>query len=200
MERLFLHSAKMSLRNVITSINKIWSRPLFLSRSVRGDDKREKRQGLIPKKDSLEGEFGPLVVSNDSYELIDEDLMDRVFGNTRFKDIPILTIRCTRNNTKIRIHKGDGETQLVSKSAGTEGYKNCRKGTTVAAQAVANRVVTYAQDHEIDMVRLVFNGLGPGRSAAYKVIELSGLKVVSLSDRTEAIEPWVRRPRKAKRL
>lgn len=147
----------------------------------------------------MDGERGTYEATRASFELIDENLMDRVFDGVKFKDIPAMHITCTRNNTKIRITDAAGRVQ-VSKSAGTEGFKHCRKGTTVAAQAVAKRVTGYARDNEINQIRLVFNGLGPGRGAAYKVIELSGLKVVSLSDRTEAIEPWILRPRAAKSI
>lgn len=189
----------MSSRTIAVSINRILCRPIHLSVINRGTDSREKRLGHVKKTDNLEGESGAIAATHAAYELIDENLMDRVFDNMKFKDIPIVHIVCTRNNTKIAITRGDGS-PLVLKSAGTEGYKNCRKGTTVAAQAVANRTLTFAKDHDINMVRLVFNGLGPGRGAAYKVFELSNLKVVSLSDRTEAIEPWIRRPRATKSL
>lgn len=189
----------MSLRTIANSINRILFRPIHLTAVIRGTDNREKRLGHVKKSDKLEGEYEAIAATHSAYELIDENLMDRVINDMKFKDIPIVHIICTRNNTKISITKGDGHTLLL-RSAGTEGYKNCRKGTTVAAQAVANRSLTYAKDHDINMVRLVFNGLGPGRGAAYKVFELSDLKIISLSDRTEAIEPWIKRPRKAKRL
>lgn len=161
---------------------------------------RELRKGHIGKVDHLEGEKQPSISADGlPFEYIDDNLMDKVIDNVKFKDIPMIQILCSRNNTKMCIATQGGKV-FVSKTAGTEGYKNCRKGTTVAAQAVANRIVTFARDHEINMARLVFNGLGPGRGAAYKVVELSGIKIVSLSDRTEAMEPWTRRPRKAKRL
>lgn len=189
----------MSLSNLTAPINRLFYRTLQTSAARRGTDAREKRLGHIKKTDNVEGEAGAPVASKSSFEYIDENLMDRLFDGVKFKDLPTLHIKCTRNNTKITLTKGDGG-MIASKSAGTEGYTNCRKGTTVAAQAVANRVVSFARDHDIDTVRLVFDGLGPGRNASYKVIELSGLKVVSLSDRTEAIEPWIRRPRGAKSI
>lgn len=187
------------LNHLTYSVRLMVRRNLHLTRPVCGPDAREKRLGHIKKTDNLEGEYATYGAEDSSFELIDENLMERVIGNSKFKDIPIIHITCTRNNTKICITKGNGQS-LVMKSCGTEGYKNCRKGTTVAAQAVANRVVTYAKDHEIDTARLVFNGLGPGRGAAYKVFELSGINIVSLSDRTEAIEPWINRPRGAKSI
>lgn len=178
------------------------SRCLQTTSILNGDDQRDKRAGHRPKKDTLEGEAGNVPVLTNMakpYQLVDETLMEKLIDNIKFKDIPIIFINCTRNNTKIALAQGNGNI-LVQKSAGTEGYKNCRKGTTVCAQAVANRVVSTARDLNVNMARLVFNGLGPGRGAAYKVFELSGIKIVSLSDRTEAIEPWILRPRKAKRL
>lgn len=189
----------MSLRTIGSSINRVFSRTLRLSNTTYGQDSREKRLGHIKKSDKVDGEFGSLAATSSSFEYIDENIMDRVFDHTKFKDIPVIHIKCTRNNTKISLTKGDGAIQAI-KTTGTEGFKNCRKGTTVAAQAVANRVVTYARDHDVNMARLVFNGLGPGRAAAYKVFEMSGIKIVSLSDRTEAIEPWIKRPRGAKSI
>lgn len=174
-------------------------RQFHVSAISRGLDARDKRVGHLRKVDTVEGEHGSIAPTTSSFELIDDNLMNKVIGSVKFKDIPVMHIICTRNNTKIAITDGKSNV-YCHKSAGTEGFKNCRKGTTVAAQAVANRVVTFAKDHDFNMLRLVFDGLGPGRNAAYKVIEMSGLNIVSLSDRTEAIEPWIKRPRAAKSL
>jgi small subunit ribosomal protein S11 len=164
-----------------------------------GTDGREKRLGHIEQSDQLEGEHGTFNVSKSSYELVDENLMDKVINNVKFKDIPTITIRCTRNNTKIYLHHGNG-TLIDRKTGGSEGFKNCRKGTTVAAQAVANRILTVLADNEIHMARMVFNGLGPGRNAAFKVFEMNNFNIVSLTDRTQAAEPWNRRPRATKSI
>lgn len=164
-----------------------------------GDDARDKRTGHVKKIDRVEGERPGFAGPNLAYELIDENLLETVIDNIKFKDIPYVYIKCTRNNTKITLSQGNGKI-IIGKSCGTEGFKNCRKGTTVAAQAVANRILTGANDLGIDKIRLVFNGLGPGRDAAFKVFEQSNLRVVSLSDRTEAVEPWIHRPRKAKSI
>lgn len=85
------------------------------------------------------------------------------------------------------------------KSGGTEGYKNARKGTTVAAQAAALSFSTVAQMKAIRNVRVVVKGLGPGRLASLKGLQMGGLNVVSITDRTPAPEKCPR-PRKAKRL
>lgn len=88
---------------------------------------------------------------------------------------------------------------LAMKSGGTEGYKNARKGTTVAAQAAALSFSTVAQMKAIRNVRVVVKGLGPGRLASLKGLQMGGLNVVSITDRTPAPEKCPR-PRKAKRL
>lgn len=175
------------------------ARSLHRTGPVLSEDLRDKRAGAIKKVDTVEGEHGTFEASASSFEFIDEGLMDKFIDNVRFRDIPVMFINCTKNNTKISIRTQNNDI-LVKKSAGSEGYKNCRKGTTVAAQAVAKRVLTYAKDHDIDKVRLLFKGLGPGRSAAFKMIEMSDLKVVSLSDRTTAAEPWNLRPRHTRRI
>lgn len=162
-------------------------------------DLRRKRSGHLEKQDKVAGEYGAIGTIEKSYELVSEDVEDQMIKGMKFSQIPILYLKCTRNNTKASLFRTDGSCVAV-KTAGLEGFKNCRKGTTVAAQAVANRLITVALDNEIDTVRMVFNGLGPGRDAAYKVFELSNLNIVSLSDRTQAAEPWTKRPRKAKRI
>lgn len=166
-----------------------------------GRDLREWRIGSKPAPDTVTGEnlVPPQAANTKAYELIDENLQDRVINNMLFKNIPVITIRCTRNNTKVHLHTYPNQL-LATKTCGMEGYKHCRKGTTVAATAVAKRVLSIANDHDINTVRIVFNGLGPGRDAAYKVFESSGINIVSLSDRTQAAEPWNLRPRKVKRL
>lgn len=175
------------------------ARSLHLTRPDFHEDLRDKRATAIKKVDTVEGEHGAFEASTSAFEYIDENLMDKFIDDVRFRDIPVMFINCTKNNTKISLRTGNNEI-LIKRSAGSEGYKNCRKGTTVAAQAVAKRVLTYAQDHEIDKVRLLFKGLGPGRNAAFKMIEMSDLKVVSLSDRTTAAEPWNLRPRHTRRV
>lgn len=165
---------------------------------MRSEDLRDKRRSHIEQSDKVLGEYGSFDASPLSYELPDANLMDKIIDNVRFKDIPVMQIVCTRNNTKMIVYHQNKT--LFHKTAGTEGYKHCRKGTTVAAQAVAKRMLTCAKDNNVDKVRLQFNGLGPGRDAAFKVLEMSDLKIVSLSDRTQAAEPYNLRPRKRRRI
>lgn len=60
----------------------------------------------------------------------------KVFGGLQFKDLPIVNIKTTPNNTIINATDAKGVPYLVH-SCGCEGFKNARKGTNIAAQATA---------------------------------------------------------------
>lgn len=66
----------------------------------------------------------------------DVNLPNRLFGETEFKDLPIIHIRVSKNNTIVSIVDGKGLLRGIN-SCGKEGYKNCRKGTNIAGQATA---------------------------------------------------------------
>lgn len=66
----------------------------------------------------------------------DLGLPDRLFGETAFKDLPICSIRVTKNNTIVVLTDSKGKVLAIN-SCGIEGYKNCRKGTNIAGQATA---------------------------------------------------------------
>ena len=196
------YSANMpfSIASRFASYLQAWSRRnVHISGVQYGLDATKKRLNHPKKSDKVDGQDDSLSPDpeNESYELVTPDLMDRVFYGIKFRDIPVLYLRCTRNNTKITVTTSNLG-RIALKTAGGEGYKNCRKGTTVAAQAVATRVLSILKDYDLDTVRVVFDGLGPGRNSAFKTLESSSLKIVSLSDRTTAQEPWIARPRRPK--
>lgn len=66
----------------------------------------------------------------------DKDLPNRIFNGVPFKELPICNIRVSRNNTIVSFTDYKGKVALIN-SCGIEGYKNCRKGTNIAAQATA---------------------------------------------------------------
>lgn len=66
----------------------------------------------------------------------DIGLPDRLYGETAFKDLHIVNIRVSKNNTIITVTTSAGYV-LALNSNGKEGYKNCRKGTNIAGQATA---------------------------------------------------------------
>lgn len=50
---------------------------------------------------------------------------------------------------------------------GTEGFKNCRKGTTVAAQTTGVAMASRLQKAGVTTVRVAVKGLGPGRMVSF---------------------------------
>lgn len=68
-------------------------------------------------------------------EFPDIGLPDRLFDGIPFKELPVVAIKVTKNNTILTLNRASGP--LAINSGGREGFKNCRKGTNVAAQAAA---------------------------------------------------------------
>ncbi|XP_035226980.1 28S ribosomal protein S11, mitochondrial-like isoform X2 [Stegodyphus dumicola] len=131
-------------------------------------------------------------------EFPDENTNDRLFNGIRFADIPTVYIRVSQNNT-IFMLADNKDVPVATRSCGMEGFKNCKKGTNIAAQATAISFSTRIKRKGFDQVRVAIKGLGPGRMAAIKGLEMGGLNIISITDRT----PYViggNRPRKAKRL
>ncbi|XP_029850757.3 28S ribosomal protein S11, mitochondrial [Ixodes scapularis] len=166
----------------------------------KAEDRRSMMASL-PKKD--EGTQGDKSADIDASHLTrsmfpDEDTPNLLFDGVRFQDLPICHIKCSLNNTILALTDRTGK-PVAMKSGGTEGYKNARKGTTVAAQAAALSFSSVAELRAIKNIRVIVKGLGPGRLASIKGLQMGGLNVVSITDRTPAPEKCPR-PRKAKRL
>lgn len=68
--------------------------------------------------------------------LPDKNLPNQLFNGIAFKELPICHIRVTKNNTILDVTDAKGNSVFL-KSAGTEGFKNARKGTNIAAQTTA---------------------------------------------------------------
>ncbi|XP_048337888.1 28S ribosomal protein S11, mitochondrial isoform X2 [Sphaerodactylus townsendi] len=88
---------------------------------------------------------------------------------------------------------------LALVTCGTEGFKNAKKGTAIAAQTAAISAAAKAHAKGLSHVRVVVKGLGPGRLAAIKGLTMGGLEVVSLTDNTPIPHNGCR-PRKVRRL
>lgn len=66
----------------------------------------------------------------------DIDLPNKLYGEVPFKDLSIIHIRVSKNNTIVHLTDSEGKPMILN-SCGMEGYKNCRKGTNIAGQATA---------------------------------------------------------------
>lgn len=92
-------------------------------------------------------------------------------------------ISSTKNNTIITLVDNKNNTKGWSCS-GSMGFKNARKSTTYAAQAAAENVVDKARVLGYTHLRLLVKGLGRGKQSCLRALSKSGLKIISIEDRT----------------
>ncbi|MFW6069071.1 MAG: 30S ribosomal protein S11 [Chloroflexota bacterium] len=104
-------------------------------------------------------------------------------------------IHATFNNTIVTITDQQGNT-LCWASAGTAGFKGSRKSTPYAARMAAQNAARTAQDHGMQELDVVVKGPGPGREAAIRSLQASGIKVRSIADATPVPHNGCRPPKK----
>lgn len=104
-------------------------------------------------------------------------------------------IYATFNNTIVTITDMQGNT-LCWASAGTAGFKGSRKSTPYAARLAAQNAARTAQDHGLQELDVVVKGPGPGREAAIRSLQASGIKVRSIADSTPVPHNGCRPPKK----
>ncbi|CAJ1048710.1 S ribosomal protein S11%2C mitochondrial [Xyrichtys novacula] len=97
------------------------------------------------------------------------------WAGKKFEELPIIHVKATYNNTHIQLTDSAGQS-LVRTSCGTEGFKNVKKSTPIAAQTA---------------------GISAAASAI-KGLTIGGLQVVSITDNTPVPHNGCR-PRKARR-
>ncbi|XP_018423949.1 PREDICTED: 28S ribosomal protein S11, mitochondrial [Nanorana parkeri] len=173
------------LQQTCGALQTSWCRTLFVSvqryQNTAGDAKTAERipeHSLVPP---VPGESSPLR-----------------WGGIKFEELPIVHIKATYNNTHIQVTSFDNK-PLVRASCGTEGYKNAKKSSTVAAQTTGIAAATKSVNKGVSFVRVVVKGMGPGRVHAIKGLTMGGLEVISLTDNTPIPHNGCR-PRKARRL
>lgn len=92
-------------------------------------------------------------------------------------------ISSTKNNTIITLADNKNNTKGWSCS-GSMGFKNARKSTTYAAQAAAENIVDKARVLGYTHLRLLVKGLGRGKQSCLRALSKSGLKIISIEDKT----------------
>jgi small subunit ribosomal protein S11 len=107
-------------------------------------------------------------------------------------------IHATFNNTIVSMTDQQGNV-LTWASAGTAGFKGSRKSTPFAAQMAGQRASEQALEQGMREVDVFVKGPGPGREAAIRAIQSSGLKVRSITDQTPVPHNGCR-PRKKRRV
>ncbi|MBN2472112.1 MAG: 30S ribosomal protein S11 [Anaerolineae bacterium] len=104
-------------------------------------------------------------------------------------------IHATFNNTIVSMTDQQGNVVAWS-SAGTSGFKGSRKSTPYAARLAGQQASTSAQEHGMQEVDIIVKGPGPGREAAIRAIQASGIKVRSITDITPVPHNGCRPPKK----
>jgi small subunit ribosomal protein S11 len=104
-------------------------------------------------------------------------------------------IYATFNNTIVSLTDQSGNV-IAWASAGTSGFKGSRKSTPYAARVAAQTASENAQGQGMQEVDVFVKGPGPGREAAIRAIQSSGLKVRSITDKTPIPHNGVRPPKK----
>jgi small subunit ribosomal protein S11 len=99
------------------------------------------------------------------------------------KQTGLIHLQCTQNNTIITLTDNEGNTKYWA-SAGCLGFKNSRKSTPYAAQAVAEKISKNALKLGIYHVTVKMKGLGYGKKNAVRTLSKSGLKILKIEDRT----------------
>lgn len=114
-----------------------------------------------------------------------------------FKNIPYgqAHIYATFNNTIVSMTDQSGNV-IAWASAGTSGFKGSRKSTPYAARMAAETASETSQQHGMKEVDVFVKGPGPGREAAIRSIQQSGLKVRSITDVTPVPHNGVRPPKR----
>ena len=113
------------------------------------------------------------------------------------KNVPhgIAHIQATFNNTIISITDPDGNV-LTWASAGTEGFKGSKKGTSFAAQVAAQNVGKSAREHGMRTVDVKVKGPGSGRESSIRALQAVGLSIKSIKDVTPIPHNGCRPPKR----
>lgn len=104
-------------------------------------------------------------------------------------------VYATFNNIIVSLTDQSGNV-VTWASAGTNGFKGSRKSTPYAARMAAQAASEAAQQHGMKEVDVFIKGPGPGREAAIRAIQGSGLKVRSITDITPVPHNGCRPPKR----
>ena len=108
-------------------------------------------------------------------------------------------ILATFNNTIITVTDPSGGA-LTYSSAGACGFRGSKKGTAYAAQVAAEKALAEAkQAHGLVKADVYVRGIGLGREAAIRAMQVAGIAVEGVHDVTGVPHGGVR-PKKARRV
>ncbi|WP_029513787.1 30S ribosomal protein S11 [Mycoplasmopsis primatum] len=104
-------------------------------------------------------------------------------------------IHSTNQNTIVTFADEQGNV-IAWSSSGAIGYKGTKKKTPYAAGLAAQAASEAAKEQGIKSVRVELKGLGAGKDAARKQIEVSGIIVTKIKDVTPVPHNGTRPPKR----
>jgi small subunit ribosomal protein S11 len=104
-------------------------------------------------------------------------------------------IHATFNNTIVTITDTQGNTVCWA-SAGSSGFKGSRKSTPYAARMASQNAARIAQENGMQEMDVIVKGPGPGREAAIRALQASGIRVRLIQDITPVPHNGCRPPKK----
>ncbi|XP_011639662.1 uncharacterized protein LOC105428812 [Pogonomyrmex barbatus] len=154
------------LASAFSRLNAITSRNICTSHLCSKEIRMQNEKVRVgnSKYGLLEGETMPETTNISQQECLfpDADTPNRLFNGVPYKELHIVNIKSTPNNTIMTFTNFNGKV-LSLHSAGIEGFKNAKKGTNIAGQQAAitfgNRIIQYG----VNTVRIRVQGIGPGR-------------------------------------
>ncbi|PCI22323.1 MAG: 30S ribosomal protein S11 [SAR324 cluster bacterium] len=108
------------------------------------------------------------------------------------RNIAVLTIVCTSNNTIIHVRHSKGSFVI---STGSVGLTGARRSTVYAAQQAAFLVGSRLKEKKIGGVFLFFKGFGRGRKSVLRILKKK-IKILQLFDKTSISHNGCRSPKK----
>lgn len=118
-------------------------------------------------------------------------------GRRARRAVPVgrIYIQSTFNNTIVTLTDLQGNV-LAYSSAGTEGFKGSRKGTAFSAQRAAESAARKGQEFGLRQVEVHVRGPGPGREAAIRSLQATGIMVTGIRDVTPIPHNGCRPPKR----
>ncbi len=118
-------------------------------------------------------------------------------GKRERRNVPIAQahVQASFNNTLITITDLEGNV-ITWGSSGSSDFKGSKKSTPWAAQVAAQLTAKRAMDQGVHEVDIFVKGPGPGREAAIRSLQATGLKVRSITDVTPIPHNGCRPPKK----
>ena len=107
-------------------------------------------------------------------------------------------VQATFNNTIVSLTDQNGDV-LGWASAGGAGFKGAKKATPYAAGMVVKKVLEAIKDAGLKEVTVFVKGIGGGREAAIRAMQVAGIAVEGVHDVTGVPHGGVR-PKKARRV